>query len=200
MRCWCWPGNTNDQAVLPQVRDGMRDWRLGRVVTIVDRGMSSEANLDYLTRAGGHYIAGERMRSGAPLVEQALSRQGCYSRVRDNLRVKEVRLDGARAGGGSSATTPTRPSGRRPPATRCLARLGAELDRITAMRERAARTAKGKRRAAEEAAHVKAECALRDHPALGRWLRQQPRGGWSSTGPRSPPKHASTGSTRLLDV
>ena len=44
------------------------------------------------------------------------------------------------------------------------------------MRERATRTAKGKKRAAEEAAHVKAECALRDHPALGRWLRQQPSG------------------------
>jgi hypothetical protein len=83
VRCWCWPGNTNDQAVLPEVRDGMRDWRLGRVVTIVDRGLSAEANLDYLTRAGGHYIAGERMRTGAPLVEQALSRQGRYATVRD---------------------------------------------------------------------------------------------------------------------
>lgn len=28
----------------------------------------------------------------------------------------------------------------------------------------------------EEAAHVKAECALREHPALGRWLRQTPAG------------------------
>ena len=50
-----------------------------------------------LTRAGGHYIAGERMRSGAPLVEQALSRQGRYKQVRDNLRVKEIRLDAAPA-------------------------------------------------------------------------------------------------------
>jgi hypothetical protein len=29
-----------------------------------------------------------------PLVEAALSRQGRYQQVRDNLRVKEVRLDG----------------------------------------------------------------------------------------------------------
>lgn len=29
---------------------------------------------------------------------------------------------------------------------------------------------------AEEAPHVKAECALREHPALGRWLRQLPSG------------------------
>jgi hypothetical protein len=26
------------------------------------------------------------------------------------------------------------------------------------------------------AAHTRAECALRDHPALGRWLRQTPSG------------------------
>lgn len=73
----------------------MRNWRLGRVVTVVDRGFSSADNLDYLNRAGGHFIAGERMRSGTPLVEAALSRQGRYQSVRDNLRVKEVRLDGA---------------------------------------------------------------------------------------------------------
>src|SRR3954469_6150375 len=28
----------------------------------------------------------------------------------------------------------------------------------------------------ELAAHIRAECALRDHPALGRWLRQSPAG------------------------
>ena len=144
MRCWCWPGNTNDQAVLPEVRDGMRDWRLGRVVTIVDRGMSAEANLDYLTRAGGHYIAGERMRTGAPLVEQALSRQGRYATVRDNLPVKEVRLD----------TTPGRrwiichnpDEAEREKATRdaALTRLASELNRITAIRQRATRTPKGR--------------------------------------------------------
>ena len=41
VRCWCWPGNTNDQAILPEVKDGLRGWRLGRVVTVVDRGFSS---------------------------------------------------------------------------------------------------------------------------------------------------------------
>jgi hypothetical protein len=56
VRCWCWPGNTADQAILPEVRDGLRGWRLGRVVTVVDRGFSSRENLAYLQRAGGHYI------------------------------------------------------------------------------------------------------------------------------------------------
>jgi len=55
VRCWCWPGNVNDQAILPEVRDGLRGWRLGRVVTVVDRGFSSKANLAYLQRGGGHF-------------------------------------------------------------------------------------------------------------------------------------------------
>ena len=42
-------------------------------------------------------------------------------------------------------------------------------------------TQAGRRRAEQqaerdEAAHVKAECALREHPTLGRWLRQTPSG------------------------
>ena len=48
-----------------EVKDDLRGWRLGRVVTVVDRGFSSDENLRYLTRAGGHWIAGERMRDGS---------------------------------------------------------------------------------------------------------------------------------------
>ncbi len=93
VRCWVWPGNTNDNSILPEVKDGLRGWRLGRVVTVVDRGFSSDANLDYLRRAGGHWIAGEKMRDGSADAQAALARQGRYQSVRDNLRVKEVRLD-----------------------------------------------------------------------------------------------------------
>jgi hypothetical protein len=42
VRVWCWPGNTSDVTVLPEVRDGMRDWKLGRAVTVVDRGFLLE--------------------------------------------------------------------------------------------------------------------------------------------------------------
>jgi transposase len=38
------------------------------------------------------------------------------------------------------------------------------------------RTLSQRARAKAEQAHVRAECALRDHPTLGRWLRQQPSG------------------------
>jgi hypothetical protein len=92
VRVWVWPGNTNDMSVIGEVKDDLRGWRLGRVVTVVDRGFSSDENLRYLTRAGGHWIAGERMRDGSHDAQEALSRQGRYQSVRDNLKVKEVRV------------------------------------------------------------------------------------------------------------
>jgi transposase len=186
VRCWCWPGNTNDQQVLPEVKDGMRDWRLGRVVTVVDRGFSSASNLEYLTRAGGHFIAGERMRSGTPLVEQALSRQGRYCTVRDNLRVKEVRLDTAPGRRWVICHHPEEAQRQKALRDAALERITAELDRIKTIRATPTKATKTSVRTAtksaatqpkatvDEPAHVKAERALRDHPALGRWLKQLP--------------------------
>lgn len=58
--------------------------------------LPSADNLAYLCRAGGHYVAGMRMRDGGELAEQALAPQGRCQQVRDNLRVKEVRVEGAR--------------------------------------------------------------------------------------------------------
>lgn len=52
-------------SVIGEVKDNLRGWRLGRVVTVVDRGFSSDANLAYRARAGGHWIAGERTRDGS---------------------------------------------------------------------------------------------------------------------------------------
>jgi hypothetical protein len=181
VRVWCWPGNTNDQAVLPLVKDDLRAWRLGRVVTVVDRGFSAAANLDYLRRAGGHFIAGERMRAGTPHVEEVLARQGRYRQVRDNLRVKEVRLPSAPDLRWVLCHNPN--EGIRQAAARdaALTRIREELARIAAARARLATTrpttpAAVRRREAELAGHTRAECTLRDHPALGRWLRQTPSG------------------------
>jgi hypothetical protein len=54
VRVWVWPGNTNDQTVVKQVKDDLAGWRLGRCIWVVDRGFSADENLRYLTRAGGH--------------------------------------------------------------------------------------------------------------------------------------------------
>ena len=42
VRVWVWPGNTNDMSVIQEVKDDLRGWRLGRVVTVVDRGLGSD--------------------------------------------------------------------------------------------------------------------------------------------------------------
>jgi len=170
VRVWCWPGNTNDMSVIGEVKDGLRGWRLGRVVTVVDRGFSSDENLRYLTRAGGHWIAGERMRDGSPDAKAALARQGRYQTVRDNLRVKEVRI-----GEGDAAKrliichNPAEAEREHAQRQDTIGRLQAELERIETHRAKAT-----SKKASD--AHTKAECALRDHPALGRYLRQTPSG------------------------
>src|SRR5579859_4653486 len=92
LRVWCWPGNTSDSALIRQVKDDMRDWSLSRVIWVADRGFTSAENRRYLRRGGNHYIIGERLRSGSPEADAALSRQGRYQEVADNLRVKEVRI------------------------------------------------------------------------------------------------------------
>jgi hypothetical protein len=92
LRVWCWPGNTSDSALIRQVKDDMRGWSLSRVVWVADRGFTSAENRRYLRRGGNHYIIGERLRSGSPEADAALSRQGRYQDVADNLRVKEVRI------------------------------------------------------------------------------------------------------------
>ncbi len=175
VRVWTWPGNTNDQTILPQVKDDLRGWRLGRVITVVDRGFSSDANLKYLTRAGGHWIAGERMRDGSPMAAEALSRQGRYQTVRDNLRVKEVHVGDPN---GESRRfivchNPIEADRDRAERDAAIGRLEAELDRIAKARARDAKRPKTKR---DSQAHRRDECALRDHPTLGRWLRQLPSG------------------------
>jgi Transposase DDE domain len=119
VRVWVWPGNTNDQTVITQVKDDLRGWRLGRCVWVVDRGFSSDENLRSLTRAGGHWIAGERMRDGSPDAQAALARPGRYQTVRDNLRVKDVRVgEGDNAHRFVVCHTRSRPSATRPSATR----------------------------------------------------------------------------------
>jgi hypothetical protein len=48
VRVWCWPGNTNDSALIRQVKTEMRDWTLSRIVWVADRGFASAANRRFL--------------------------------------------------------------------------------------------------------------------------------------------------------
>ena len=115
-------------------------------------------------------VAGERMRDGSPDAQAALSRQGRYQTVRDNLRVKEVHIgEGDAAKRFIICHNPAEAEREKTGREDTIHRLEAELDRIETQRAKA-----NSAKAAE--AHTRAECALRDHPSLGRYLRQPPSG------------------------
>ncbi|MGH6942679.1 MAG: IS1634 family transposase, partial [Geminicoccaceae bacterium] len=168
VRVWTWPGNTADQSVIAEVKADLAGWRLGRAIWVVDRGIASEENLRYLRRGGGHWIAGMRMRSGEEVCEAALARPGRYRTVRDNLRVKEVRV-----GSGETARrfivchNPEEEAKDRARRERAVERIKLELERIDRLRSRSGKAGM---------AHERAECALRDHPSYSRYVRQTKAG------------------------
>jgi Transposase DDE domain len=91
VRVWCWPGDTNDSALIRQVKDDMREWVPSKIIWVAGRGFTSAGNRRYLRKGGGSYITGEKIRSGTDAAA-ALSRQGRYKDVAGNLEVKEVRI------------------------------------------------------------------------------------------------------------
>ena len=170
VRCWVWPGNTNDQTVVAEVKRDLTGWRLGRAIYVVDSGFSGQANLRHLRSAGGHYIAGMKLRCGMAETEQALSRPGRYREVADNLRVKEVNVgDGDAAQRFIVCHNPAEAERDRLRRDQRIARIETELARLKLQRERA----KSK---TDRAAHQRGECALRDHKTRSRYLRQTKTG------------------------
>lgn len=162
VRCWVWPGNTADVSVIEEVRRDLREWRLGRVITVVDRGFCSEENLAELQRGGGHYIAGERLRSGKASTEAALSRPGRYQTVRENVEVKEVVVgDGEGRQRYILVRNPERAARDKAKREDILATIRDALDAIKAL---------------PDGPHNKAVCALVSHQVYGRWLTQTKTG------------------------
>ncbi len=92
VRVWCWPGNTSDSPLIRQVKHELRDWTLGKVIWVADRGFTSAVNRRHLAAGGGGYILGEKLRSGSAEATAAMARQGRYQGVSANLRVKEVKI------------------------------------------------------------------------------------------------------------
>lgn len=162
VRCWVWPGNTADMSVVQEVKKDLVGWKLGRVITVLDRGMASEENLRYLQRAGGHYIAGERMRAGKNTVEKALSHPGRFKTVRDNLEVKEIVI-----GDGEARTryvlvrNPEEAEWDKAKREETLDKLKLELARIGEL---------------NGAPHTKAVCSIIAHPTYGRYLKTDKHG------------------------
>ena len=160
VRCWAFPGNTADVSTVEQVKQDPHGWKPDRVVLVADRGMSSQENLQLLRQDGGQYIIGERMRSGVPVVEEALSRPGRYRLLKDNLEVKEVVVgSGRKAQRYEICRNPEeaeRDRARRELLLQQLERALLELD--------------------QTAVHQRRACALRISRRFGKYVRQLPDG------------------------
>jgi len=92
-----WPGNYGDGVALLPAVDRMRDrFGIRRVCWVADRGMISADTIKGLEERGLEYILGARMRRQKEVREVVLGRAGRYQEVEDNLRVKEVWVEGRR--------------------------------------------------------------------------------------------------------
>lgn len=148
--------------MIPQVKQDLIGWKLGRVITVVDRGFSSEENLRILQQAGGHYIAGEKMSAGKPTVEAALAHSGRFKTIRDNLEVKELVI-----GDGEARVRYV------------LVRNLAEVKRDAAIRNKHLETLAQELAKLKELngdAHTKAHCRLYSHPVYKRYLKMDKHG------------------------
>jgi len=92
VRVWSWPGNSADVSLLAQVKEDLREWTLGRVIWVADRGFASAENRRLLRRGDDAYIMAEKLRGGCPEAQAALAHAGRYREVAGNLRSKEVRI------------------------------------------------------------------------------------------------------------
>jgi len=89
VRCWVLPGNQHDAKSVDQVQKDLNSWKLGRVVWVMDRGMTSEDNRRILQKAGGQFILGEKLR-GNHVSEDVLNRAGRFKVVNEKVHIKEV--------------------------------------------------------------------------------------------------------------
>ena len=87
---WVFPGNTQDMETIERVKSDLSGWRLNRLIFVHDAGMSSESNLQYLQRGGGHYIVGRKLKSGEKEAKAALSQRGPYTEINEKLFAKEI--------------------------------------------------------------------------------------------------------------
>jgi transposase len=95
-----WPGNTTDvKSLVPVVERLRRQFAVGRVCIVADRGMISKDTMRQIEERKWQYILGVRMRSSNEARYEVLSRAGRYEEVHPKsvnrkdpspLKVKEV--------------------------------------------------------------------------------------------------------------
>ncbi len=158
IKSWVWPGNTADMSVVQEVKNDLVGWKLGRVISVMDRGFTSDDNARYLQRAGGHYILGEKLRSSKEEVVEAMARPERYQKIRPNLEIKEIIVgDGEARTRYILAYNPLEAKRQKEQRNSIIAEIESRLERIKQMPEKD---------------HTKAMCALRSHKTYGRYIKQ----------------------------
>jgi transposase len=161
VRYWILPGNQHDAKCVDQVQKDLNNWKLGRVVWVMDHGMSSDDNRRILQRAGGHYILGEKL-SGTDINEEALNRGGRFKVLRDNLHIKEVTVgEGVGRRRFVIVYNPEQAEHDRETRTRILERIGSELTALKAI---------------QKEKQDKAKYLLFTHRSMGRYIKEQKNG------------------------
>jgi hypothetical protein len=161
VRCWVWPGNTADASTVEQVQQDLAGWRLSRVVWVVDRGFAGQEQEIAFQRGGGQVIVGEKLRSSTGKLHPALSRAGRFRVVREDLEIKEVvTTEGSARRRYVVVRNPNEAQHDREVREAILATLTEEIERLNG------------RHRPKGAAHSKAVCALKSHPALGRYVKE----------------------------
>lgn len=97
VRHWIFPGNRIDVTTVEEVTRDLLGLRPRRFLFVGDRGMVSQANLDFLESRRMGYLLGCRIRTDPALEKRMLSLRGRYRPVREGVGVKETTItDGGR--------------------------------------------------------------------------------------------------------
>ena len=154
VRCWVLPGNQHDSQCVDQVQKDLNSWKLGRVVWVMDRGMTSDENRRILQRAGGQYIFGEKL-SGNNRNEEALNRPGRFKAIEENLHIKEVHVgEGIGRRRYVVVYNPQQAKHDRMTRKQILDRLDCELEALNKNRK------------------TKAQCKVLLHPSMSRYVKE----------------------------
>ncbi|MFA5552512.1 MAG: IS1634 family transposase [Trueperaceae bacterium] len=160
VRCWVWPGNTVDVSVVEEVKKDLNDWKLGRVIMVMDTGFNSAENRRTLQGAGDAFIIGEKMRLGRDgTLPEALTRAGRYKTLANGLRVKEVIINQGSVAARRFVVVHNPEQAERDAMKRNDIIAEAER-RLTGLGDLTGKS------------HTKAVCDLRAHKVFGRYLRE----------------------------
>lgn len=91
------PGNTIDiNTVIEAMQELKQRYSIEKCIFVGDRGMVSRKKLDKLEEMGFDFIVGVKSNQWKEVTEDVLTTRGRYAEISDNLKVKEVKVNGYR--------------------------------------------------------------------------------------------------------